>query len=138
MNTTKQYLSYCGISEATMHSYGVLTHVGLDGRPVSIEYPYGDHCSIIRSIEEKKFLTLGDSSTSELFGKQRFGAASANAITITEGAKDALSVYEMLGSKYPAVADRSASSARSDCKKDHDYLNSFDKIYICFVGVDVS
>ena len=132
MNVTKQYLPYCGISEATMRSYGVLTHVGQDGRPVSIEYPFGDECSILRSYTERKFLTLGDSATSELFGKRRFGAASANAVTITEGAKDALSVYEMLGSKYPAVAVRSASSARGDCAKDFDYLNSFDKIYICF------
>lgn len=130
--TTKQYVPYCGISEKTMRSYGVLTNVGEDGRPVSIEYPYGEQCSIVRSTSEKKFLTLGDSSCCELFGKSRFGAASANAITITEGAKDALSVFEMLGSKYPAVAVRSASTARSDCIKDHDYINSFDKIYICF------
>jgi len=130
--TTKQYVPYCGISEKTMRFYGVLTNVDGDGRPVSIEYPYGEHCSIVRSTSEKRFLTQGDSGASELFGKSRFGAASATAITITEGAKDALSVFEMLGSKYPAVAVRSASCARLDCAKDHEYLNSFEKIYICF------
>lgn len=132
MNLTKQFLAYAGITVDTMRSYGVMTNVDDTGKPVSIEYPYGNTCSIVRSLSEKRFLTIGDSSTSELFGKQRFSAGSANAITITEGAKDALSVYQMLGSKYPACAVRSASSARGDCAKEFDYINSFERIYICF------
>lgn len=132
MNVTKQYVSYCGINTDTMKAYGVLTNVNDDGVPVSINFPYGEGCSILRSLSEKKFLTLGDSKSSKLFGLDKFSQGSANAITITEGAKDALSVYQMLGSKYPAVAVRSASTARGDCAKDFSYLNSFDKIYICF------
>jgi twinkle protein len=38
----------------------------------------------------------------------------------------------MLGNKYPAVAVSSASSAKKDCEEYKDYLNSFERIYICF------
>lgn len=38
----------------------------------------------------------------------------------------------MLGSAYPAVSVRSASSAKADCDKHRAYLNAFERIYLCF------
>ena len=38
----------------------------------------------------------------------------------------------MLGSKYPAVSVQSSSSAKRDCTQDFEYLNSFQRIYLCF------
>lgn len=67
-----------------------------------------------------------------LFGQDRFPAGSAKAITITEGELDALSVFQMLGSAYPAVSVRSSSSGRKDCQAAFDYLNSFERIYLAF------
>lgn len=38
----------------------------------------------------------------------------------------------MLGSRFPAVAVRSASTARGDCERAREYLNGFERIYLCF------
>ena len=54
------------------------------------------------------------------------------AITITEGEYDAMSVYQMFGSKYPAISIRSASTAKKDLIENMDYLDSYDRIYLCF------
>ncbi len=128
---TYEYLPWRGISRETMEKYNVLTKVGPDGSPHEIGFPYGD-CHIIRSYVSRNFHFKGDSSTSHLFGKSSFNPGSSKEITLCEGGTDALSAYEILGSKHPVVAVRSSSSARKECELDFDYLNSFDKIYICF------
>lgn len=127
-----QYVPWRGISKATMETYGVTTKVDAKGEPVSISFPYSNIAAKIRSIKEKSFHSIGEMKHARLFGKDRFPAGSARSITITEGELDALSVYQMLGSGYPAVSVRSASSAEGDCKSERDYLNSFDRIYLCF------
>jgi twinkle protein len=71
-------------------------------------------------------------SSGQLFGQDKFPAGSAKAITITEGELDALSAFQMLGSKWPVVSVRSSSSAKKDCSDQFDYLNSFETIYLCF------
>lgn len=129
---TYQYLPWRSISADTMAHYGVATKVDADGAPVSLGFPYSPQSSKVRSYNEKRFSTIGNMSDESLFGMDRFSAGSARAITITEGETDALSAFEMLGSKYPVVSVRSASSARTDCTRARDYLNSFEKIYLCF------
>ena len=63
----------------------------------------------------------------------KFNRGQAQAITITEGELDAMSVFQMLGSKYPVVSIKGGSAgARKDCEKAREFLNSFEKIYICF------
>ena len=47
-----------------------------------------------------------------------------------------MAVYQMMGSKYPTVGVRSATSALSDAKKNFEWLNSFDGIRICFDNDD--
>lgn len=37
----------------------------------------------------------------------------------------------MLGSKYPAVSVQSSVVAKRDCTQDYEYLNSFQRIYLC-------
>jgi twinkle protein len=61
---------------------------------------------------------------------EKFPAGSSKAITIFEGNDDAMSGWQMLG-KYPVYAVRSASSALHDVRRDYDYLNAFEKIYLC-------
>jgi twinkle protein len=131
---TMQVLPWRGVSRDTMGHYGVRTKVDKNGHPRAIVFPYGNGRTKIRHLEEKVFYTGGQlsSDTGYLFGRDRFAAGSARAITITEGEIDALSVYQMLGSKYPVVSVSGASSARQDCTKDFDFLNSFEKIYLCF------
>jgi twinkle protein len=114
-----------------MAFYGAETKVDGSGKPSAIGFPYGSY-SVVRSLPDKAYKTVGDGSAPSLFGKDKFNAGSSKAITICEGAYDAMSIYECLGRKYPAVAVRSASTARSDCVRDYHYLDSFENIYICF------
>jgi twinkle protein len=117
-----------------MKFYGVETEVEDSGVASTILFPYPNGRTKARGIESKTFSTRGNAETETgyLFGKDRFTQGSARAITITEGELDAMSVFQMLGSQWPAVSVGSSSSARSDIVRDYDYINSFEKIYLCF------
>lgn len=136
---TYQYVSQRGISKETMEFFNVLTKVDADGVPHSVGFPYPNGAHKVRRLDKKEFFSVGNMSVPQLFGMDRFSASSAKAITITEGEFDALAVYQLLGSKYPVVSIRSASSALKDCGGGTDelsatlrrFLNSFEKIYLC-------
>jgi twinkle protein len=130
-----EFLAYRGFSKSTMEFYRTLTKVDADGKPVAVVYPYTQEAAKVR-VFPKTFYATGKMKDADLFGWQRFNSGQAKSITITEGEDDALAVYEMLGSKYPAVSVQSASSAKRDCSRRFDYLNSFDRIYICFDNDD--
>lgn len=136
VNYSIQNLSWRGVNKETFQFYGCTFKVAENGVPYSVSYPYlsasGEPAFKERKIETKEFYSQGAMNDSSLFGMDRFSAGSARAITITEGELDALSVYQILGSKYPSVSVRSSSSARRDCEKARDYLNSFERIYLCF------
>jgi twinkle protein len=85
-----------------------------------------------RSITEKQFSVMGDWKEAVLFGQNKF-TPGGKAITITEGEFDALACYQLTGSRYPVVSIRNgATSALKDCRASFEYLDSFDKIVICF------
>ena len=127
------FCSWRGVSAKTMERFGVSTKLDPDTKqPVEIGFIYPNGAVKIRDLrKDKAFHWKGPASQATLFGKDKFPAGSAKAITIVEGELDALSVYEMLGD-YPVVSVRSASSAKKDCSKELDYLNSFDRVYLCF------
>ncbi len=130
---TYEYLPWRGPSEATMRKFKVKTRINAEGKPVAVVYPYGAKASLVRWLDRPKddaFRWEGEASEASLFGADIFSAGEAQAVTITEGAQDALSAFEMLGSKYPVLSVRSASSARKDCAARFDYINSFQKIYL--------
>lgn len=129
-----QYVPMRGLTQATMEKFNILTKVDPNGTPVAQGYTYPNGAVKIRNLLKKDFRAKGDMSNATLFGKDRFNAGSARSITICEGELDAASVYQLLGSKYPAVSVRSASSARKDCAAEFEYLNSFESIYLCFDG----
>jgi len=125
-------VSWRGISQKTFTKYGVLFKIDAETKePIEVGFKYPGGATKVRSLKEKKFWSTGAMAKEHLFGKDKFPAGCAKAITITEGELDALSVYEMLGD-YPVVSVRSASSARQDCTAELEYLNSFEKIYLCF------
>lgn len=128
---TEQYLGWRGVTKETFAKFGVKTQINADGTPVrlAIPFPFGMQ---YRWLREKKFLSEGDMSGGQLFGQDRFPAGSARSISIYEGALDAMSGYQMMGSQWPSVSVRSASSAKKDCADNYDYLNSFDEIYLVF------
>lgn len=119
--------NYRGLTKNTLDFF----QVGSIPNPPSLTFQHGSMTKLCR-MDKKAFHSEGDSSAKKLFGQDRFQGGSALAVTITEGELDAMSVYQMLGSKYPVVSVWGAASARADCERARDYLNSFEKIYLCF------
>ena len=69
-----------------------------------------------RFVKDKQFSVNGSTSNSGLFGQQLFNGGKY--VTITEGEIDPMSVYQMLGSKYPVVSIKNGvASAIKDIKK---------------------
>lgn len=128
---TMEYLGWRGITSETMRFYKAGTKVDGEGKPFTLAFPYPGGGTKIRKIDSKSFWSSGSMSAPGLFGQDRFSAGSAKSITITEGELDAMSAFQMLGSQYPSVSVRSSSSAAKDCQQAFDFLNSFEKIYLC-------
>lgn len=129
-NFTYQFVECRGIQTETMQFFGVQTKVDPEGKPVAHGYIYPNGGVKVREIETKQFRTQGNMNEGMLFGKDKFPAG-GKAIVITEGELDAMSAWQMLSRHTPAVSIRSAVTARKDCTAEYDYLNSFEKIYLC-------
>ena len=123
------------LSMDTCSKYGV----SVLENPEQHLYPYynekGQHiANKIRSVKNKTFHSEGSIKEGMLFGQNLFGSG-GKFITICEGEIDALSAYEMLGSKWPVVSIKNGSaSAKRDVsnKYIYDFLMSFNNIIICF------
>lgn len=99
-------------------------------------YPYydkdGTHvANKIRRKGEKAFYWEGNPGDAVLFGQTQF-PPNGRAITVVEGELDALSAFEITGSRFPVVSVKSASSAVADVKQSYEYLNSFEVIVLAF------
>lgn len=128
-----------GLTEEAIRKYQI--DVCMDKTSsVGHRYPYfkdGQHvANKVRRRNEKAFYWEAENKDaingSELFGQHLFPAGSARGITVVEGELDAPSAWLLLGSRYPVVSVKSASSAVQDCKAQFEYLNSFDEIVLCF------
>ena len=86
----------------------------------------------VREVQGKKFWSEGNLTGSGLFGENIFGKA-GKYVTVCEGEIDAMSAYEMLGSKWAVVSIKNgAASALQNCRDSFDYLNKFEKVVLCF------
>lgn len=134
---TLQAVPYRGHSVAALNRYKVTLKVpDATAEPSEVLYPiYHEGKSIKHrklGVEKKEAFYWENFQGPGLGGKHLFDAGSAQAITITEGEEDMLSAFEMLGSKYPVVTVQSSGQAAKDCAADKEYLDSFEKIYLCF------
>jgi len=127
-----QFVEYRKIKPRVFEKYKARAGVSKStSEVVFIELPYPNGRTLVRH-HPKSFHWEGEKvGEGSLFGQDVFPAG-GRAITVTEGAFDAMSVYQMFGEKYPAVAVTSASSAKKECSEAYKYLDSFEKIYICF------
>ena len=86
----------------------------------------------IRQTKDKRMWVEGELSEAVLFGQNVF-TQKAKYITICEGEVDAMSAYELLGSKWPSVSIKTgAAGALRDCKEAFDYLDMFDTVVLSF------
>ena len=121
-----KYESMRGIDEAIMTQYNVLTF------PDRQEYVYPSGGIKVRKLPDKAFFAKSGFKADELFGMNLFTAGCSKMITITEGELDALSVYQMVQSKFPTpvVSLPSATPSRKLWENCADWLNSFEKIVL--------
>ena len=124
------------ISEKTCRENGVT--VSMQGSMITdhrYEYYDKDNNHIatkFRQTQDKKFYSEGNMSGAVLFGQNKFNQG-GKYITVCEGELDAMSAYELLGSKWPVVSIKNgAASALKNCQQALDYLNKFDQIVLCF------
>jgi len=124
------------ISLATCKKYDV--SVAKEGNMVTQhQYKYYDEngrhlASKYRRTKDKAFWSEGDLSKAGLFGQNLFNQG-GKFITVCEGELDAMSAYELMGSKWPSVSLKNgAASALSNCKQSLRYLSKFDTVVLCF------
>lgn len=132
-NASFSSISDRNINRNTCEFYGVKTAEGMH------HYPFYDQDGNLASIktrktETKQFQISGNHQNSTLFGQNKFSKG-GKFVTICEGEIDAMSAFQMMGSKYASVSIRNgASSAYKDCQKEFEFLDSFESIVICFDG----
>jgi len=124
------------ITQDTCRFFGVKT-VSVGQQITKHIYPYydtsGSHiANKVRQVANKGFLSEGTLPKAGLFGQNKFGQK-GKFITICEGELDAMSAFELMGSKWPVVSIKNgAQSAVKDVKNSYDFLNQFETIIICF------
>jgi twinkle protein len=117
-----------GIDKAQVKKYGVKT------RPAgTVIFPYrnkdGDIVASKLRNPKKQFMYTGDKEKLELFGQSVFGTG-GKYLTITEGEFDAMACRQMIGD-YPVVSIHSSTMAKRDIKNNLDFVESYEKIYLC-------
>jgi len=140
MNAKKNFQWYSiddrKISSETCKKYNVM--VAKEGSVITDHmYKYFDKdgsyiATKYRKTSNKQFWSEGNLSNAGLFGQNVFNQG-GKYITVCEGEIDAMSAYELLGSKWPVVSIKNgAGSALKNCKQSFDYLNKFDTVVVCF------
>lgn len=93
----------------------------------------------IKRPNDQPMYWTGDHNSVGLFGKHLFPAG-GKYITITEGEEDAMAAYQMLKEASPSfepvvvsIPDGAAACEKA-CKKDWEYINSFENIVLAFDG----
>ncbi len=125
-----EYLPWRGINKSTYQKFGVKTKINAEGKPISVGFDYPNASTKVRQRDQKAFHWENANGKAGLFGRNIFSAGNGKYITITEGELDALTIYQLLGT--PVVSVQSASSARNDCALERSFLQSYDRIYLCF------
>lgn len=118
------------ISAETCRTYGCVT----DGSNYIFQYHDHTGSMVAEKIKtpDKSFSINGEWKQATLYGQHLFKKG-GKFVTVVEGEMDALAAYQMLGSKWPVVSIRNgAASALKDCKKEYEWLDSFDSIVVCF------
>jgi len=117
---TKAVCEFFGVTSDENHH--VYPYTNKDGIPVATK---------VRTKDPKGFKWEGNPKQAALFGQHLFPPGSAKQLTIVEGECDAMAVREMMG-LYPVVSVHSASQAEKNVQDSFEYLNSFEKIVVCF------
>ena len=108
---TKEYRDHRGITSRTMQTYDVETDIDESGKEIRHGYKYPDG-KVKYRVFPKQFVADIGLKTDVFWGMNKFNGGSAKAVTICEGELDAMSAYQMTGSRYPFVSLPSATPNR--------------------------
>lgn len=102
----------------------------------NVYFPYcnadGDIMAQKVRTKDKNFFFEGNKKSTVLFGQHLFQKG-GKVVTITEGEFDAMAANQMLGERSVVVSVKTgAQAALSDCKSEFEWLDSFDRVVICF------
>ncbi len=131
---TYEYIPFRNIEKKALIKYDIKTKVDAEGRPLARGYVYPNGAVQVENVDKKEFYWSkdGPEHVPGLFGVDKFSSGEHDTVTIVEGAKDAASYYQVLGS--PVVSVQSASSAYNDCSADRPFLNGFNRIILALDG----
>ena len=118
-----------GLTKAVAEKYKALT----SGNEVSLIYTLNGKPTGFkqRGLIDKTFKFNGNAQA-DLFGQAAFSKG-GKSVTITEGEFDAMAAYQMMFMSEPCVSViNGASGAVKDCKRNYEWLDSFDRINVCF------
>ena len=119
-----------GISPLTIKKFGIVVqgtkHIYPYYSPDDKQTPIAAQ----KRLPGKVFPSEGPINKTMLFGQQCFPAG-GKMIVVVEGAMDVCAGYQLQGSKYPVVGVKNAPTALQDCKRNYEYLDSFDEIIVC-------
>jgi twinkle protein len=124
-----------GLHEETCKKFGYATGT-YRGQPCQIA-PYYDATGRVVAqhirLPSKQFAWVGDRSTKLTFFGQHVWGSGGKSVVITEGELDALSVAQAFNCKWPVVSlPDGAQSAKKAIKEAYEWLNTFDKVVLCF------
>ena len=108
-------LSDRGISQETCRFFGVESVRDAAGQITKHIYPYHDAegahiANKVRQVQTKGFNAEGTLPQATLFGQKHFQQA-GKFITLCEGEVDAMSAYELMGSKWPVVSIKNGAQS---------------------------
>lgn len=136
-------LSERGLSKETCKKFDIQFKRGKDNRAAYVFNYYDAAGEIvaqkIRNFNNKDEMKIrGKVKKAVLFGQQAFPAG-GKYVTVTVGEFDAPAVFQMTGSKWPAVSIKNGDqSAIAELQKEQvwKWLDSFDNIVLCFDADD--
>ena len=129
-----QDLKSRGIREETCRKFDY--RVGeYNGEPCHIANYRNDKNDVVAQkvrLAGKKFTMIGNGKGAPLYGQSVWGTG-GKSVVITEGELDALSVSQAFNNKYPVVSlPNGADSAVASVERAYEWLDTFDKIVLCF------
>jgi len=127
-----------GVSKEACDKYGVRAVVE-DGKDIIHLYPHTKLGTTVshmrRGVENKSFMSYGDTKGLEFFGQSVCGSG-GKMIICTEGQTDTLAAYDLLarmGKKYRVVSVVNGASSAAKCFKDnYQWVNKFESIFLAF------
>ena len=119
------------VDAARRYGYGVGRY---KGKPCHVANWYDDAGTLvgqkIRTSDPTEFVTLG--KVDGLYGKTRMRSG-GKMVVITEGELDCLAVSDVMSNNWPVVSlPHGAKNAKKYVRKDIQWLESFEKVILCF------